>query len=114
MYFRIYGVEIFKHGSNAAAMYFIVDVVATEMRKVLERIYEEDWDQELQNGLLNEILQVDNPPDFNKEDLAQGVLINNGVRVVQMALALFYHRHRKMDYVNRITTDVLDDLHILD
>ena len=114
MYFRIYGVEIFKHGSNAAAMYFIVDVVATEMRKVLERIYEEDWDQELQNGLLNEILQVDNPPDFNKEDLAQGVLINNGVRVVQLALALFYHRHKQADYVNRIATDVLDDLNILD
>ena len=114
MYFRIYGVEIFKHGSTAPAMYFIVDVVATEMRKVLERIFEENWDNELQNGLLNEILQVDNPPDFNKEDLSQGVLINNGVRVVQMALALFYHRHRKMDYVNRITSDVLDDLHILD
>ena len=113
MYFRIYGVEIFKHGSNAAAMYFIVDVVATEMRKVLERIYEEDWDQELQDGLLNEILQVDNPPDFNKEDLARGVLINNGVRVVQMALALFYQRHQKTDYVDRIVTDVLDDLNIL-
>ncbi|HIL88841.1 MAG TPA: hypothetical protein EYM25_09075 [Deltaproteobacteria bacterium] len=113
MYFRIYGVEIFKHGSSAAAMYFIVDVVATEMRKVLERIYEEDWDQELQDGLLNEILQVDNPPDFNKEDLAHGVIINNGVRVVQMALALFYQRHQKTDYVDRIVTDVLDDLNIL-
>ena len=35
MYLRIYGVEIFKHGSNSPAMYFIVDVIATEMKKVL-------------------------------------------------------------------------------
>ena len=41
MYLRIYGVEIFKHGSNSPAMYFIVDVIATEMKKVLVKIYQD-------------------------------------------------------------------------
>jgi len=113
MYLRIYGIEIFKHGSNSPAMYFIVDVIATEMKKVLEQIYHDDWDKELQNGMLSEILQVDSPPDFNKEDLARGVLVNNGVRVLQFGLALFYQREGMTDFVERIAKDVLDDLQTL-
>lgn len=112
-YLRIYGVEIFKHGSNAAAMYFIVDVIATEMKKILERIHNEQWDEELQAALLGELLQVDNPPDFNKEDLSRGILMNNGVRVLQFGMALFYLRENKESYVDRIIHDVLDDLKVL-
>ena len=113
MYLRIYGVEIFKHGSNSPAMYFIVDVIATEMKKVLEQIYHDGWDIEIQNGMLGEMLQVDSPPDFNKEDMARGVLINNGVRVLQFGLALFYQREGMNDFVDRIAKDVLDDLEVL-
>ncbi len=113
MYLRIYGVEIFKHGSNSPAMYFIVDVIATEMKRVLEQIFHDDWEMELQNGMLSEILQVDSPPDFNKEDLARGILINNGVRVLQFGLALFYLRVGIDDFVNRIAKDILDDLEVL-
>ncbi len=113
MYLRIYGVEIFKHGSNSPAMYFIVDVIATEMKKVLEQIYHDGWDVEIQNGMLGEMLQVDSPPDFNKEDMARGVLINNGVRVLQFGLALFYQREGMNDFVERIAKDVLDDLEVL-
>ena len=113
MYLRIYGVEIFKHGSNSPAMYFIVDVIATEMKKVLEQIYHDGWEIEIQNGMLSEILQVDSPPDFNKEDLSRGILINNGVRVLQFGLALFYLREGISDFVDRIAKDVLDDLEVL-
>ena len=113
MYLRIYGVEIFKHGSNSPAMYFIVDVIATEMKKVLEQIYHDGWDIEIQKGMLGEMLQVDSPPDFNKEDMARGVLINNGVRVLQFGLALFYQREGMTDFVDRIAKDVLDDLEVL-
>ena len=113
MYLRIYGVEIFKHGSNSPAMYFIVDVIATEMKRVLEQIYQDGWDKEIQNGMLSEMLQVDSPPDFNKEDLERGVLINNGVRRLQFGLALFYQREGVIDFVERIAKDILDDLDVL-
>ncbi|MBF0289845.1 MAG: hypothetical protein HQM14_18685 [SAR324 cluster bacterium] len=112
-YLRIYGMEVFKHGKASPSMYFIVDVFAAEMKKVLISIYEKEWDVEVQNGLLNEILQVDNPPDYDKEDLDRGLLINNGVRVLQMGLALFYAREGKDEFVMRIITDVLDDLDVL-
>ena len=113
MYMRIYGVEIFKHGSNSPAMYFIVDVIATEMKKILEQIYHDNWDIEIQNGMLSEMLQVDSPPDFNKEDMARGFLINNGVRVLQFGIALFYQREGMDNFVDRIAKDILDDLEVL-
>ena len=113
MYMRIYGVEIFKHGSNSPAMYFIVDVIATEMKKILEQIYHDGWDIEIQSGMLSEMLQVDSPPDFNKEDMARGILINNGVRVLQFGIALFYQREGMDNFVDRIAKDILDDLEVL-
>ncbi|MBF0350855.1 MAG: hypothetical protein HQM11_07465 [SAR324 cluster bacterium] len=110
MYLRIYGTEIFKHGRSAPAMYFIVDVFASEMKKILILVYSQKWAPEVQEGLLKEMLMVDNPPDFNKEDLDRGVLMNNGVRVLQIGLALFYLREGVNDFVQKIVVDVLDDL----
>jgi len=113
MYFRMYGVEIFKHGKSSPAMYFIVDVFAAEMKKSLILIYEEQWDTEIQEGLVKEMLMVDSPPDFNKEDLDRGILMNNGVRVLQIGLALFYLREGRENFVQKIIKDVLDDLKVL-
>ena len=112
-YLRIYGIEIFKHGRNCPPLFFIVDVIAAEMKKILEKVFQYEWDHELQNGFLSEILMVDNPPDINKEDLDKGILVNNGVRILQMGLALFYLREGMNDFVQRIVKDVLDDLEAL-
>ena len=76
-------------------------------------VYEQQWDLAIQNTLLSELLQVDSPPDVNKEDLDRGLLINNGVRVLQVGLALFYLRHGQDGFVRRIVLDVLEDLHVL-
>ena len=91
MYLRMYGVDIARFFSGVPSVYFNVGVIACEMKKLLEQIYNDRWDMEIQTALVNEILQVDNPPDFNKEDLDQGIMINNGVRWIQFGLALFYH-----------------------
>ena len=112
-YMRLYGIELFKHGSNAATMYFIVDVVATEMKKILERLYNDKWDYDYQAALLGELLQVDNPPDFNKDELSKGILINNGVRILQIGLALFYQRNGEEEFVQRIVNDIIDDVGVL-
>jgi hypothetical protein len=112
-YLRLYGTEIFTHGHKSPALYFIVDVIAAEMKKILMLVYEHHWDLAMQNALLSELLQVDSPPDFNKEDLDRGLLINNGVRVLQVGLALFYLRQGQEAFVRRIVVDVLDDLQVL-
>ena len=111
-YFKFYSNEIYKQAANNPSLYFIVDVLTTELKKISILISENDWDNELQEHLLKEILQLDNPPDYPKEDLDQSV--NNGVRVLQIGLALHYIKINKLDFAETIVSDVLDDLAYFD
>lgn len=119
-YFKIYGHEIFRHSKNYSRITFIVDVIALEMKNILIQIYNDKWDMEIQDELLNEMLQVDRPLHFNRADLenVEGfwgtpVLIGNGVRILQIGLALFYQREGLDNFVIRITQTILDDLEIM-
>ena len=58
---------------------------------------------EIQEYLLGEILQLDNPPDYPKENLDQNV--NNGVRVLQIGLALHYIKIEKPKFAEIIISD---------
>ena len=111
-YFKFYSNEIYKQAANNPSLYFIVDVLTTELKKISIRISEKNWDLELQEHLLKEILQLDNPPDYPKEDLDQSV--NNGVRVLQIGLALHYIKIENFDFAETIVADVLDDLAYFD
>ncbi len=111
-YFKFYSNEIYKQAAKNPSLYFIVDVLTTELKKISILISENDWDNELQEHLLKEILQLDNPPDYPKDDLDQSV--NNGVRVLQIGLALHYIKIKKFDFAETIVSDVLDDLAYFD
>ena len=111
-YFKFYSNEIYKQAANNPSLYFIVDVLTTELKKISILISEKEWDIELQEHLLKEILQLDNPPDYPKDDLDQSV--NNGVRVLQIGLALHYIKIEKLDFAETIVSDVLDDLAFFD
>ena len=111
-YFKFYSNEIYKQAANNPSLYFIVDVLTTELKKISILISEKEWDIELQEHLLKEILQLDNPPDYQKDDLDQSV--NNGVRVLQIGLALHYIKIENFDFAETIVSDVLDDLAFFD
>ena len=111
-YFKFYSNEIYKQAANNPSLYFIVDVLTTELKKISIFISEKNWDLELQEHLLKEILQLDNPPDYPKDDLDQSV--NNGVRVLQIGLALHYIKIENFDFAETIVADVLDDLAYFD
>ena len=111
-YFKFYSNEIYKQAANNPSLYFIVDVLTTELKKISIHISENDWDMELQEHLLKEILQLDNPPDYPKDDLDQSV--NNGVRVLQIGLALHYIKIENLHFAETIVSDVLDDLAYFD
>ena len=111
-YFKFYSNEIYKQAANNPSLYFIVDVLTTELKKISILISEKEWDIELQEHLLKEILQLDNPPDYPKDDLDQSV--NNGVRVLQIGLALHYIKIENLDFAETIVSDVLDDLAFFD
>ena len=111
-YFKFYSNEIYKQAANNPSLYFIVDVLTTELKKISILISEKEWDIELHEHLLKEILQLDNPPDYPKDDLDQSV--NNGVRVLQIGLALHYIKIENFDFAETIVGDVLDDLAFFD
>ncbi|HIB31861.1 MAG TPA: hypothetical protein EYO45_01965 [Candidatus Marinimicrobia bacterium] len=111
-YFKYYGNEIYKHAANNPSLYFIVDTLTSELKKISILISEKEWDDELQEHLLGEILQLDSPPDYPKDDLDQNV--NNGVRVLQIGLALHYIKIDKPKFAEKIISDVLDDLAFFD
>ncbi|MED5516704.1 MAG: hypothetical protein VYE65_07990, partial [SAR324 cluster bacterium] len=112
-YLRFYGVEIAKTFPKVPSVYFDVAAIAFEMKKLLEQIHHERWDIEIQKVLVNEILQVDNPPDFNKDDLDEGIKLTNTVRNIQFGLALFYQSEGVEEFVEQIAKDILDDLDYL-
>ena len=56
-YFKFYSNEIYKQAANNPSLYFIVDVLTTELKKISILISEKNWDLELQEHLLKEILQ---------------------------------------------------------
>ena len=111
-YFKFYSNEIYKQAANNPSLYFLVDVLTAELKKISILISEHEWDIELQEHLLKEILQLDNPPDYPKDDLDQSV--NNGVRVLQIGLALHYIKIKNTDFAETIVSDVLDDLAYFD
>jgi len=98
--------------ANNPSLYFIVDTLTSELKKISILISEKEWDDELQEHLLGEILQLDSPPDYPKDDLDQNV--NNGVRVLQIGLALHYIKIDKPKFTEKVISDVLDDLAFFD
>ncbi|MDG1224155.1 MAG: hypothetical protein P8O00_06220 [Candidatus Marinimicrobia bacterium] len=111
-YFKFYSNEIYKQAAKNPSLYFIVDVLTAELKKITILISEETWDNQLQEHLLKEILQLDNPPDYSKEELDQSV--NNGVRVLQIGLALHFIKISNINFAETIVSDVLDDLAFFD
>ena len=111
-YFKFYSNEIYKQAAKNPSLYFIVDVLTAELKKITILISEETWDNQLQEHLLKEILQLDNPPDYSKEELDQSV--NNGVRVLQIGLALHFIKIDNINFAETIVSDVLDDLAFFD
>ena len=72
-YFKFYSNEIYKQAAKNPSLYFIVDVLTAELKKITILISEKTWDNQLQEHLLKEILQLDNPPDYSKEELDQSL-----------------------------------------
>lgn len=111
-YLRLYGNEAYGYGRTSPAMYFIVDVVAAEMKKILALVHQQQWSEEIQRQLLGEMLLVDRPPEIETDSLNQPH-INSGVRTLQICLALFYLKEQKYSFVDCIIADILDDMAVL-
>ena len=112
VYLRSYGNEAYQAGQLSPPLLFIVDVIAAEIRAILIRAYKAKWPVEIQRSLLDELLQVDNPPELDPTSL-EPHQTNSGVRMLQISLGLFYLKVEMTDFVDLIIDDILDDEAIL-
>lgn len=112
---KFYGHEVYKNALNNPALYFIVDTLTFELKKCQILIKENNWDIEDQMHLLKIILDLDQPPNFSKDDLDKAMLgSNNGTRRIQIGLALYYLGQGMNDFARIIIEDYLDDLSFFD
>ncbi|AHB88057.1 hypothetical protein NK55_03575 [Thermosynechococcus sp. NK55a] len=111
---RAYGNEVYELAQSSPALYFIVDVFAAELKKVLILVNEQRWEERLQLELLEEMLRLDNPPELRppqNSDRPYGK--STGVRLLQMGLALFYLARQQPQFAQRIVEDMVEDAVVL-
>lgn len=112
-YLKIYGSEIYRHSRKDNAFIFLVDVFALEMQKILIKLCETQADELFQRDMLDLMLQMDNLPETDRLELDKKRILNDSVRVLQVALAVYYI-HKKMEhFVELIVSDILEDLEAL-
>jgi uncharacterized tellurite resistance protein B-like protein/succinate dehydrogenase hydrophobic anchor subunit len=112
---KFYGNEIYKSALNNPSLYFIVDTLTFELKKCQILVKELDWSKEDQLHLLKIVLDLDQPPNFSKDDIDKTMLGgNNGTRRIQIGLALYYLSQGMNDFAETIVEDYLDDLNFFD
>tara|TARA_B100002003_G_scaffold159379_1_gene147896 strand:+ start:110 stop:1780 length:1671 start_codon:yes stop_codon:yes gene_type:complete len=109
-FFRMYGNEIFNHAKQNYSLYFIIAVLTAELKNILINIHKKSWDIEIQGELLDQILELDTPPDMDRDEMDDSQLTNDGVRDIQMSLALYYFKAGEEQFVSQIIEDILEDL----
>jgi len=108
---RFYGHEVYKNAKTNPALYFIVDTLTFELKKCQIAVKEQNWSREDQLYLLKIVLDLDQPPNFSKDEMDKSMLGgNNGTRRVQVGLALYYLEQGMDDFAETIIEDYLDDL----
>ena len=108
-YFVFYGQQCFNAISRAGSLAFILDVLASEMQKLMIKIQQKNWDRELQDELLQKFLLFDNFQDMNKNFAIQFFSKNQGIRLLHIGLALFYLNKKEDEFANVIAQDTVQD-----
>lgn len=110
-YLKIYGSEIHRHAQKEPSFNFLVDVFALALKDILITLHYRKADDKLQGEVLDFFLQLDSPPDLSDTGEVRGV--SDGVRVLQVALALFYLSVENLVFVDLIVKDLQEDEIIL-
>lgn len=112
-YFVFYGQQCFNAIQRAKSLAFILDVLAFEMQKLLLKIYQENWDRELQEELLQKFLVFDNFQDMDKNFAVQFFSQNHGIRLLHIGLALFYLNQQEAEFAEKIAKDTVQDMDLM-
>ena len=112
-YFVFYAQQCFNAIQRAKSLAFILDVLAFEMQKLLIKIYQENWDRELQDEMLQMFLVFDNFQDMDKNFAVQFFSQNHGIRLLHIGLALFYLNQQEDEFALKIAKDTIQDMDLM-
>ena len=112
-YFVFYAQQCFNAIQRAKSLAFILDVLAFEMQKLLIKIYQENWDRELQDEMLQKFLVFDNFQDMDKNFAVQFFSQNHGIRLLHIGLALFYLNQQEDEFALKIAKDTFQDMDLM-
>ena len=112
-YFVFYAQQCFNAIQRAKSLAFILDVLAFEMQKLLIKIYQENWDRELQDEMLQMFLVFDNFQDMDKNFAVQFFSQNHGIRLLHIGLALFYLNQQEDEFALKIAKDTVQDMDLM-
>ena len=112
-YFVFYAQQCFNAIQRAKSLAFILDVLAFEMQKLLIKIYQENWDRELQDEMLQMFLVFDNFQDMDKNFAVQFFSQNHGIRLLHIGLALFYLNQHEDEFALKIAKDTIQDMDMM-
>jgi len=112
-YFVFYAQQCFNAIQRAKSLAFILDVLAFEMQKLLIKIYQENWDRELQDEMLQKFLVFDNFQDMDKNFAVQFFSQNHGIRLLHIGLALFYLNQQEDEFALKIAKDTIQDMDLM-
>jgi len=112
-YFVFYGQQCFNAIQRAKSLAFILDVLAFEMQKLMLKIFQEKWDRELQEEMLQKFLVFDNFQDMDKNFAVQFFSQNHGIRLLHIGLALFYLNQQEDEFAEKIAKDTVQDMDLM-
>ena len=112
-YFVFYAQQCFNAIQRAKSLAFILDVLAFEMQKLLIKIYQENWDRELQDEMLQKFLVFDNFQDMDKNFAVQFFSQNHGIRLLHIGLAMFYLNQQEDEFALKIAKDTFQDMDLM-
>ena len=112
-YLTFYNAECFKAVRQSPAVGFILDVIATEMQKIMIRIDELNWDSEVHDTLLKSFLLLDNPTGSERDQLVSFFTNSHGIRLLHIGLALHYMAKGDRTRARVIAKDTLQDRNLL-
>jgi len=112
-YFVFYGQQCFNAIQRAKSLAFILDVLAFEIQKLMLKIYQEKWDRELQEEMLQKFLVFDNFQDMDKNFAVQFFSQNHGIRLLHIGLALFYLNQQEDEFAEKIAKDTVQDMDLM-
>jgi hypothetical protein len=112
-YMTFYNNECFKATQQAPSVGFILDVIATEMKKVMIRVAERQWDETIHDTLLQSFLQLDNPTGAERPQIVAFFSKSHGIRLLHIGLALHYLHEGDERRARVIAQDTMQDRALL-